>query len=71
MDASVEKWSLPDDAKKILIKRFKVLKGKVILEVFIKEGDNNQFNTLTILFTKDLEKLSDKIEVHINDILPK
>lgn len=68
MDASVEKWSLPDDAKKILIKRFKVLKGKVILEVFIKEGDNNQFNTLTILFTKDLEKLSDKIEVHINKI---
>lgn len=68
MDASVEKWSLPDDAKKILIERFKVLKNKVILEVFIKEGENDQFNTLTVLFTKELEKISDKIGVIINKI---
>jgi len=68
MDATNEQWSLPDDAKKILLERFKALKGKVILEVFTTEGENNQFNTLTILFTKELERLSDKIEVRLNKI---
>ncbi len=67
-DASVEQWSLPDDAKKILNERFKALKEKVTLEVFIKEGENDQFNTLAVLFCKELEKLSEKIEVHINSI---
>ena len=41
MDPSVDKWTLPDDVNKILIERLKVLKGKVILEVFFKEGEND------------------------------
>jgi thioredoxin reductase (NADPH) len=67
-DTSIERWSLPDDAKKILIDRFKALSEKVILEVFTKEGKNNQFNTLAVLFCKDLQKLSDKIDAHFNSI---
>lgn len=68
MDSSIEQWSLPEDAKKLLRERFKSLTGKVILEVFTKDGQNDQFNTLTVLFAQELEKLSDKIVVHLNKI---
>ena len=36
MDDSLKNWSLPNDAKKILSKRFKQLKEKVFLEVFTR-----------------------------------
>jgi hypothetical protein len=34
MNESSEQWALPDDAKNILLERFKALKEKVVLEVF-------------------------------------
>jgi len=68
MIESVEQWSLPTDTKKIIQDRFVSLKNKVVLEVFMKNGQNDQFNALTIFFTKELEKLSDKIEVRVNKI---
>ncbi len=68
MAESIEQWSLPPDTKKILQDRFASLKNNVILEVFTKKGENDQFNALTIFFAKELEKISEKIEVRINDI---
>jgi thioredoxin reductase (NADPH) len=68
MDESTPQWSLPDDAKKVLTERFREMKNKTVLEVFTKEKENDQFNTLTVLFTKELERLTDKIEIHINKI---
>jgi thioredoxin reductase (NADPH) len=68
MDDSVKNWSLPDDTKKILRKRFKQLKEKVVLKVFTKDGLNDQFNTLTTLFAKELTKLSDKIIVDFHSV---
>ena len=68
MDESVNNWSLPDDAKKILGERFKQLKEKVFLEVFTKDGVNDQFNTLITLFAKELSKLSDKIIVNFHKV---
>jgi len=64
MNDSLKNWSLPEDAKKILGERFKQLKEKVFLEVFTKDGVNDQFNTLITLFAKELSKLSDKIIVN-------
>ncbi len=63
-----EKWTLPEDVKKILRERFKELKNTVILEVFIKEKENDQFNMLTTVFVQELEQLTDKIVVNINKI---
>jgi len=68
MDDSLKNWSLPDDAKKILHERFKHLKEKVLLEVFTKDGVNDQFNNLTTLFAKELSKLSDKIIVNLHKV---
>lgn len=68
MDKDLKNWLLPNDAKKILNQRFKQLKEKVILEVFTKEGANDQFNKLTTLFTKELTKLSNKIIVNFHKI---
>lgn len=68
MDKDLKNWSLPDDAKKILNERFKQLKENVILEVFTKDGENDQFNTLTTLFAKELSKLSNKIIVNFHKI---
>jgi thioredoxin reductase (NADPH) len=68
MDDSIKNWSLPDDAKKVLLERFKQLKEKVFIEVFTKDGVNDQFNTLIMLFTKELSKLSDKIIVNFHKV---
>jgi len=68
MDESSEQWSLPDDAKNILLERFKALKEKVILEVFTKKKQENPFDSLTVMFEQELGMLSDKIEVHLNTI---
>jgi thioredoxin reductase (NADPH) len=68
MVESIEQWSLPLDTKKILTERFTELKNKVILEVFTKKGENDQFTALTIFFVKELEKISDKIEVNVHTI---
>ena len=61
-------WVLPEDAKKVLKKRFKDLEGKVTLEIFTRGKGNNQFDIITEKFGKELEKLSDKIVTHINTL---
>jgi thioredoxin reductase (NADPH) len=68
MVESAEQWSLPPEAKKILTERFTSLKNKVILEVFTRKGQNDQFNDLTVFFAEELEKISNKIEVHVHNI---
>jgi thioredoxin reductase (NADPH) len=40
----------------------------VVLEVFTKDGVNDQFNTLIMLFVKELSKLSDKINVNLHKV---
>jgi thioredoxin reductase (NADPH) len=68
MAESIEQWSLPSDTKKILSDRFKELHNKVVLEVFTKKGQNDQYSALTVFFVKELEKISEKIEVHVNTV---
>lgn len=68
MVESVEQRSLPLDTKKILSQRFEVLQDKVILEVLSKKGENDQLTALTIFFVEELEKISNKIEVHVSKI---
>jgi len=68
MDEKSDQWSLPDDAKQILLERFKVLKEKVVLEVFTAKTQENPFDSLTVTFTQALGALNDKIEVRLNNI---
>jgi len=68
MDESIKDWSLPGDAKKVLHERFKQLKEKVVLDVFTKDGLNDQFNELIVFFTKEISKLSDKITVNFHKV---
>jgi len=63
---NTEKWFIQKDTRDTLIKKFKEMKEKVILEVFTKQGENESYNALTVKFTTDLGKLSDKIEVKFN-----
>ena len=59
---------IPKEIKKGLIEQFKELKNDVILEVFTKKGDNDKFNEITKLFTKEIASFSKKITVNINKI---
>jgi thioredoxin reductase (NADPH) len=68
MEEHTEQWSLPEDAKQVLVERFKVLKEKVVLEVFTAKNQENPFDELTVTFTQALGTLTDKIEVHLNTI---
>jgi len=68
MDENPEQWSLPEDAKQVLLERFKALKEKVVLEVFTAKQHENPFDELTLSFTQALGVLTDKIEVHLNTI---
>jgi len=61
-------WNLPNDAKKILQERFKNLKHPVVLEVFTKEKENEEFNFYTEKFLQELSTISEKIIVHQNKI---
>lgn len=63
-----DQWSLPDDAKQILLERFKILKEKVVLEVFTSKLQENPYDDLTVTFAQALGALTDKIEVHLNTI---
>jgi thioredoxin reductase (NADPH) len=63
-----DKWFLPPEAREALLERFKELKDPVTLEVFIKEGENDPYNTLAVVFCLDLARLSNKITTNINVI---
>lgn len=67
-DNKLEKEIIPNEAKETLKEQFKVLEEKVVLEVFTKGGENDPFNELTKLFTKEIASLSDKIVVNYNEI---
>ncbi|MFQ6050909.1 MAG: thioredoxin-disulfide reductase [Candidatus Hydrothermarchaeota archaeon] len=68
MPENGEESILSRDARDTLKKSFKKLKNKVLIEVFIKEGENDQYNELTIKFLSELSKLSRKINTKINKI---
>jgi len=68
MEEQAERWSLPEDAKQVLLKRFQALKEKVVLEVFTAKKQENPFDELTVTFAQALGALTDKIEVHLNTI---
>ena len=61
-------WHLPEETKKVLRKRFKDLDESVHLAVFIKKGENDEFNQITELFVKELSLISKKITSTFHDI---
>jgi thioredoxin reductase (NADPH) len=56
-----EEWTLPEDARAVLRERFQELKDPVVLEVFTKKGENEEYSTLTVKFIGELTRLSSKI----------
>jgi thioredoxin reductase (NADPH) len=63
-----QKWFIKKDTRAALIEKFKEMKERIILEVFTKQGENEPYNALTVKFTTDLGKLSNKIDVKFNSI---
>jgi thioredoxin reductase (NADPH) len=63
-----DKWKLPEETKKILKKRFKELDEPVHLAVFTKEGENDEFNKITLLFVKELALISQKIQTTFHQV---
>ncbi len=65
---NTQKWFIKKDTRAALIEKFKEMKERIILEVFTKQGENEPYNALTVKFTTDLGKLSNKIDVKFNSI---
>ncbi len=63
-----KKSIFPKDVKEKLKEKFRVLKRKIVLDVFTKKGTNDQFNQFSIQICKELAKLTDKIEVELHEI---
>ncbi|TET46024.1 FAD-binding protein [candidate division TA06 bacterium] len=63
-----EDWFIERDARQTLFEMFKEMKEKVVLEVFTKKGENDPYNDVTVKFTRDLAKLSSKIQVNLNSV---
>jgi thioredoxin reductase (NADPH) len=63
-----DQWLIPKDSREQLKEQFKLLKEKVILEIFSKKGENEPYNELAIRFATDLSRLADKIELRQNKI---
>lgn len=63
---NTKKWFIKKDTRAMLIEKFQEMKKKVILEVFTEQRENDSYNELTVMFTTDLGKLSDKIDVKFN-----
>jgi thioredoxin reductase (NADPH) len=61
-------WLIPKDSREQLKEQFKVLKERVILEIFSKKGENEPYNELAIRFATDLSTLTDKIGLRQNKI---
>lgn len=59
---------ISEENKEAIRKAFSVLSRPVSLELFIKAGENDPFNDLTVALFSVFPKLSDKIMVNINDI---
>lgn len=54
---------LPEETKKVLRDTFKELKEKVLLEVFVKDDKDDQFNLFTVELLKGISKLTDRIDI--------
>jgi thioredoxin reductase (NADPH) len=63
-----DQWLIPKDSREQLKEQFKLLKEKVILEIYTKKGENEPYNELAIRFAADLSRLTDKIELRQNKI---
>ncbi len=63
-----DEWFIPEESRKALLEKFKVLKDPITLEVFIQEGVNDPYNKLSVIFCMDLARLTDKITTHMNVI---
>lgn len=59
---------IPEDAKQKLREEFQLLKRKIAIYVFTKEGENEQFNIFSIKLVRELAELSDKIEARLHKI---
>jgi len=66
--ADENKWFLPEETRKYLTKTFEQLVNPVTLEIFIKDGQNDTFNNLAVVFSSDIARLSDKISVNVHQI---
>lgn len=53
---------LPEESKKVLRETFKGLEKKVLIEVFLKDDDNDQFSAFTSGLVKGISELTDKID---------
>jgi len=63
-----DEWFLPQDVRIQLSETFKALKGNVVLELFTRDGVNDEFSKYTEQFCNDLTRLSDKVTTHTFDI---
>src|SRR3989337_2634043 len=55
---------IPDDVKKVIKDTFlKQLKDPVLIEVYTKQGENDQYNEATVALTKTFSELSDKVTI--------
>lgn len=63
-----DKWNLPEDTKKGLLKRFEDLDKPVHLAVFTKKDENDEFNEITTLFVQQLSNLTEKIKATFHKV---
>jgi thioredoxin reductase (NADPH) len=63
-----EKDILGEDTRKVLREAFESLKDDVLLEVFLQEGQNDEFNEVTVRLMKAIAELSPKIKVNVNGL---
>jgi len=56
------------ETKQALITTFQVLKEKIHIELFTKDGQNDQYNQFTRLLLEALASITDKIEVGFNTL---
>ncbi|MBM4250262.1 MAG: FAD-dependent oxidoreductase [Euryarchaeota archaeon] len=63
-----EKDVLGEETRKVLREAFESLKDPVVIEVFVREGQNDEFNAITVRLMRALAGLSPKIVANINDL---
>ncbi|EPR37551.1 Pyridine nucleotide-disulfide oxidoreductase, FAD/NAD(P)-binding domain containing protein [Desulfovibrio sp. X2] len=58
-----DEWFIPEESRTYLEKLFAGLRSPVALWLFTKKGLNDEYNEFTHKFTRDLARLTDKIEI--------
>ncbi|MDK2954725.1 MAG: thioredoxin reductase [Desulfovibrionales bacterium] len=61
-------WLLPADARPQLEQMFKSINRDVVLEVFTRDKENEQFTEYALRFAKDLDRLSPKITAKLQNL---